>query len=150
MLDKTFELRPLSAILIRSSSIVGKMNPYVNARLGLRYWKTQLSKGQDRKPIWTDLWQTTLEDEKSLFIEVRSPGILGDFRVGSALIDLSDVFTFGAVIREVPLNHNGSPAGKILLDMRIFERSTEDILLQHNINTSQSNLSHKVNINTFL
>ena len=111
-------VKPIQAELTRDVEWLGKMDPYVNFKLGGESVKSSVCKSGGKTPYWDDALELPKTNGNTLFVDIYDSNILRkDTHVAGCEINLGNFLLNGAANRWFDLFHNEIPVGRILLDI---------------------------------
>ena len=113
----TLIVKPVSAKLTYDAEIFGKMDCYCDIQLGGETFKTKVAHSQGKYPSWDETFTFNISHgDGSLEIQILDKNkISSDDYVGSATINLMDVFQRRNVSENFPVNRKGKDIGNIFI-----------------------------------
>jgi len=120
-MGRSLLIRPVSAQLSRGTDWLGRMDPQVEANVGGQIYRSAVAQGMGKTPSWNDTFTHQLrgnENAIQLTIYDIDKANKNDI-VGQTVIPLNDVMMRGASSNWYDLTYNGTPAGRVMVNLQL-------------------------------
>lgn len=118
------DVRVERAVLLRDTEVIGKMDPFVELKLGAQIRRTSVKDEAGKEPVWKEMYTIPVVNPLDpLKIEVKDEDVTTDDLVGSAQVDLGEKgMLAGTEWKEhvIELTFEGKKAGDLYLSTRYF------------------------------
>ena len=122
------EVRLDRAVLLRDTETIGKMDPFVEIRLGKETRRTSVKDEGGKEPKWMEIYTIPVVNALDpLKLTVFDEDVTTDDVVGSAYLDLNEKGVLSAAVwkeHTVELTHEGQKAGDLFIATRYTAMST--------------------------